>query len=455
MANTVNLNTPTDYNAQLADIERRRKYAEMLQQQGMQPVEQQTAGGYVVPTSWTQGLAKALQAGLGGYQQGQLREEQKALGEDYRARNKAQGAEFIKLLHGTPAQSDNDPFGPTEMPAVAGDRQKALGFAMDSENPTLKSASGAMLAQMLKPKELKPGKPGDVLFDSATGAIGETLPGPRFRPEPTKPTKMPTPGDMRQRINGESLVEEEYQPDGTWRQTGTGPRFARQVPPVVVGGGGAKSGVKAPVGYRFSSDGETLEAIPGGPKDQSNAKPLPTAALKLEQAERDAIGTSASISADLGAIDKLIDDKKLDLGLVSNIVAQGRNTLGYSDPKSVAFNTFKTTLEQLRNNSLRLNKGVQTEGDSVRAWNELMGSLNDNTVVKDRLKAIREINDRAINLRKLNIDAIRANYGQQPADVSGYTNQPAAVGGDAPAVPTATGPNGQKLYLRNGQWVPQ
>jgi len=69
----------TDYGAEQQDIERRRKMAELLSQQGMQPIEQQTAGGYVVPTSWTQGLAKALQSGLGGYQQGQLKEEAKTL----------------------------------------------------------------------------------------------------------------------------------------------------------------------------------------------------------------------------------------------------------------------------------------------------------------------------------------------------------------------------------------
>lgn len=69
MVSTVkNINTFTDYGAEAQDIERRRKMAELLQQQALQPIEQTTAGGYVTPISWTQGLAKALQgyAGMKG-----------------------------------------------------------------------------------------------------------------------------------------------------------------------------------------------------------------------------------------------------------------------------------------------------------------------------------------------------------------------------------------------------
>ncbi len=78
---TVNL-APTDYASQLQDIQRRQKMAELLQQQGMSPIEANpTAGGYVIPTSWTQGLAKVLQSGLGAYQQNKLMQEQKNLGQ--------------------------------------------------------------------------------------------------------------------------------------------------------------------------------------------------------------------------------------------------------------------------------------------------------------------------------------------------------------------------------------
>lgn len=73
------VNTFTDYTAEAADIDRRRKLAELLQQQALEPIKQETQGGYVVPISWTQGLAKMLQGGVGAYKEGKLKEESKAL----------------------------------------------------------------------------------------------------------------------------------------------------------------------------------------------------------------------------------------------------------------------------------------------------------------------------------------------------------------------------------------
>ena len=53
---------PTDWNTELGNIERQRKYAEMLRQQSLDPLKSETAGGMVVPISPYQGLAKMLQA---------------------------------------------------------------------------------------------------------------------------------------------------------------------------------------------------------------------------------------------------------------------------------------------------------------------------------------------------------------------------------------------------------
>jgi hypothetical protein len=56
------------------------------------------------------------------------------------------------------------------------------------------------------------------------------------------------------------------------------------------------------------------------------------------------------------------------------------------------------------------------------------------------------------------VDMLRQEYGKEPMDFSGYDKQPAAVGqggAAAPAqAPTATGPNGQKLIYKDGQWQP-
>ena len=158
-------------------------------------------------------------------------------------------------------------------------------------------------------------------------------------------------------------------------------------------------------------------------------KPMPAAALKMQQEGLDAIGTASSINADLGAIEKQIQDKKLDFGPISNLKNTARNASGFSSEESRNFASFKSNLEKLRNDSLRLNKGVQTDGDAQRAWNELFQNINDTEVVKQRLAEIKRINERAVELRKLDIDNVRINYGHDPMDTSAYAKQPAALNG--------------------------
>lgn len=158
-------------------------------------------------------------------------------------------------------------------------------------------------------------------------------------------------------------------------------------------------------------------------------KPLPAAALKMQQEGLDAIGTASSINADLGAIEQQIAGGKLSFGPVSNAVSSARNALGMSSEESRNLASFRSNLEKLRNDSLRLNKGVQTDGDAQRAWNELFQNINDTDLVKQRLGEIKRINERAVQLRKMDIDAVRANYGNDPLDVSGYTKQPSTLNG--------------------------
>jgi hypothetical protein len=54
-----------------AEIDRRRRMAQALTDQGKQPQSTEVIGGYAVKQSPTAALAKALTAGLGGYQEGQ------------------------------------------------------------------------------------------------------------------------------------------------------------------------------------------------------------------------------------------------------------------------------------------------------------------------------------------------------------------------------------------------
>lgn len=181
-----------------------------------------------------------------------------------------------------------------------------------------------------------------------------------------------------------------------------------------------------------SADRMAIAQMVNARQESKNVPKLPTSALKLQQESLDAIGLGSSIVSDLDALEKQIDSGALKLGPVDNRIAQARNFLGASTQESKNFASFQSTLEKMRNDSLRLNKGVQTEGDAQRAWNELFANINDPGVVKQRLQEIKAINSRAANLHQMNVENIRANFGVEPLDTSGYMNQPPAVGGAKP-----------------------
>lgn len=209
------------------------------------------------------------------------------------------------------------------------------------------------------------------------------------------------------------------------------------------------------------------KASGGGGGGGAAAKPMPVGAVKLENEAREKIGLANSIEADLGQVVNSLDDGTLELGLIDNNISAARNFFGMSTPESRNYGTFKSTLEKLRNDSLRLNKGVQTEGDAVRAWNEVLSNINDKEFVKQRLTEIRNINKRAATLQEADANAVRQNYGKEPIDLSEYNvkgailNQP----GDAmPDLPDPSQHNGRAIkdtdtgqrYISNGtEWVPQ
>lgn len=189
------------------------------------------------------------------------------------------------------------------------------------------------------------------------------------------------------------------------------------------------------VGATDRATNQRAAAAAATQQQKTAPKALPASALKMQQESLDAIGTASSINADLDAIDTQINTGKLKFGPVSNLANAGLNATGFSTEESRNFASFKANLEKLRNDSLRLNKGVQTDGDAQRAWNELFQNINDTKVVQQRLGEIKRLNERAVELRKLDIDAVRTNYGQDPLDTSAYQKQPATLNGGNASAP--------------------
>lgn len=175
-------------------------------------------------------------------------------------------------------------------------------------------------------------------------------------------------------------------------------------------------------------DPDTGEIIQGG------GKPLPVGALKLQDEALENLGGADYVTNESKRLAGLLDKGALDLGPVTNTISRLRNWTSNSSPTSQAYGDLNTTLEKMRNESLRLNKGVQTEGDAIRAMNEVVATRNDPVLMKQNLDKLQRINERAVALQKNRVNSVRQNYGAPQYDF----NQVTGVNGGAipPEVPT-------------------
>jgi hypothetical protein len=264
-AKTASFGMPGDFDAEQRRIDYERKLAEQLAADTAMP-----QGGMVGPVfvrpSITQYLAKALNPMMARSRMDEADRRQKQIDEARTAERTGTLERFSKALAGTPASpgqdiytddytavpaADQQGYGAT--PAIPGDRNAAMAELGRSRDPMLQNLYMAQMLQGMKPGEAFTLGEGQRRFDAAGKEIAAVAP---------KPTKMEKPF-IRTRVMGEQEIQEQLQPDGSYQEIGRGPRFARQVAPVVNVGGPAG---KVPAGYRATANGD-LEAIPGGPAD--------------------------------------------------------------------------------------------------------------------------------------------------------------------------------------------
>lgn len=377
---------PTDYSTEAQILARRQALVDALQKQAMQPMQAGQSGRLMSTVSPLQGLGGLGEALLAKSAQNKLDTDTRALMDKFRTDSAESMTQAMSALQGSELPQAG-PVKPGEsLPNVVtpGNPLLAAAVLAKSPNPAHQQMAASMMAEATKMRTLGP----DAALYRGTELVATNK-------KPTKTTWQDF-GGYKQRV------------------TEQGDLVGERVPKT-----------ESPDAMLWSQHG----------KGNGSGKQLPAQALKLQQQELDELSAASSINADLGVLKNTVETGKLDLGPVSNFMSQAKNYTGMSDDNSKAFASFRATLERLRNDSLRLNKGVQTEGDSVRAWNELIQNINDPAIVSNRLDEIQKINQRAMNFRKMNIDAIRSNYGVEPLDTSGYehvapaVNAPAAVPG--------------------------
>jgi hypothetical protein len=154
--------------------------------------------------------------------------------------------------------------------------------------------------------------------------------------------------------------------------------------------------------YRTNPSTGQLETMQGPTKpDQKGPPKITEQTLKHldDQMEKyDYLSQSATQAKDI--VD-LIDSGKLDLGAIKNMVSTGRNLAGLSDDQSRAYAQYNRFIQGLVNDNLRLNKGVQTEGDAYRELKAIAanGSTYDNQTAREALMRVIGKAEQAVTTR--------------------------------------------------------
>ena len=196
----VSFNLPSPYQAELAKIADQQRMAEMLQAQSQAPIERFSYKGIEARTPATAGLAKLLQGFGGAYFQGQARDQEKALGEKYRAEQSADFTTLAKMLSapavagsaGVPERLAEPPTMPVDdegnampgvsaapaVPAVAARRAGQIDPEMIGQfkTPETQQMAMAQLLAQIGPEKLTEVGKGASLFSQKQGKVVFTAP---------------------------------------------------------------------------------------------------------------------------------------------------------------------------------------------------------------------------------------------------------------------------------------
>lgn len=166
------------YSPEVSDIERQRKMAQMLVQQGLSPSQGQMIGNRYVGASPFEHLANLAKVWIGKSSEEQLDKKQQQLAEALRRETSQDLASFMEAQRNRPAQeqilgtqTNQLPQGQTmldemdqptlvqaAMPERKADYNKAMAIALNSRSPMVQGLGTQMLGEMMKPQKLSEGE---------------------------------------------------------------------------------------------------------------------------------------------------------------------------------------------------------------------------------------------------------------------------------------------------------
>jgi hypothetical protein len=145
-------------------------------------------------------------------------------------------------------------------------------------------------------------------------------------------------------------------------------------------------------------------------EEQRKNKPLPSYLAKEEEADFSAASAATNIATDAYGYINRIKTGEIKFGLKDLASIRARQITGSGAPDVVAREDYDKFVTNLVNESLRLNKGTQTEGDAVREAKALKSSESKEAAAS-AMKRLIEINTRRVEGAASSVEKRRANAG--------------------------------------------
>lgn len=348
----VSFNLPDPYEAQKAEIARRQKYAEALQQQAFQPVQQFSYQGIPAPVPIAATLAKILQGAGGAYLSKKAEDEARELREG----DIKKGQEFAAALQGAKTPEEREKLTLEALGGTMG--QRAQGIA------------GPMLQMTEK----------------------------RAEAERARVARAQEQADRRESQERMQAMMLELRAQGMSEAAASREAMLRLQELAVRG--------------RLEGQAEERERRAQADRDRAErqANTLPpnvvTTYQGAAQNERQAGSTAENMLRHV----KDIEDGKLPLGALSNIESRTRNFFGVSTPESVRFADLMRDVDGAVNTILQAAKGTQTEGDARRAREQILANPNDPEVVKNALKNLSKASRESQNIYRGTMNQLGGRY---------------------------------------------
>lgn len=163
-----------------------------------------------------------------------------------------------------------------------------------------------------------------------------------------------------------------------------------------------------------------VDAATGKPVDyvgKIETKPMPATLQKAEEEDFDNGQAAINLANDSQKYLNSISKGTIKFGKLTGTALKVQSALGSSDPDVIARNEFERFKTTLVNESLRLNKGTQTEGDAIRAAKELQ-SAESNADAGKAIQTLRDLNARRANDYRNSIVRRRTNAKAGEPDIN-------------------------------------